>query len=192
MSLTANNKTIGEVYFSSTKIGEIYKGNTLIYESVQDTSTPIPMYAYKNGYANAYIIGSQNTNGLLVYEGSCIRTKIKTITGTLGTSGSKITVKDLGSQITFTYSQTFNFNGINLCLYIYNYNTIYYPVFVRSDSSINSQVLRCVYSGEITLHPYKCDSTTLYPREEDYTYHFPFSYTNKVYSFGATKITAPL
>ena len=186
MPITANNKIIGDVYFSSTKIGEIYKGNTLIYESVQDTSTPIPMYTYNNGYTNVYVIGNQNTSGLLVYTGSYILTKIKTITGTLGASGSKITVKDF--SVTFTYSQTFNFNGINLCLYTYNY----YTVFVRSDSSINSQVLRYAYTGEITLHPYKCDSTKLYPREEDYTYDMSYSYTNEVYSFGATKINAPL
>ena len=188
MSITANNKIIGDVYFSSTKIGEIYKGNTLIYESIQDTSTPIPMYAYRhtNSNANVYVIGSQNTSGLLVLPTSYGITKIKTITGTLGTSGSKITIKDI--SVTFTYSQTFNFNGINLCSYTYSY----YTVFVRSDSSINSQALRYAYPSRIALHPYICDSTKLYPREEDYTYNMQYLYTNEIYSFGATKINAPL
>lgn len=116
MSINIGNSKIGKIYVGSTAIGKVYQGNTLIWES----GPSLKLYgAYHSGSSTtvwSYVIGSWSTSGLVIRSQSKSR-KITSITGVLGTSGSKISASGGGTTTDATFNKAITINGIKVYLY---------------------------------------------------------------------------
>lgn len=116
MTIYKGSQKQGTIYKGSTKIGRIYKGSQLVYQSafklycITKTSDGTTVYSYvlgelKVGSPVAHFSTSNQPNS----------EKIKSISGSLGASGSKIT--SVSNYVT-RYLRAFNLSGKNIYLYI--------------------------------------------------------------------------
>lgn len=118
MPIYIGNKRIKDIYFGSTKIGKVYKGSTLVYESGPSLKLYGTTFNYAGNQLNGYLIGSWSTSGVLMPSRGTMA--ITSISGTLGTSGSKISAKYSDSELGVNdavYNKTFTVNGIKVYLY---------------------------------------------------------------------------
>lgn len=155
MSIYKGSSKIGKVYKGSTKIGKVYKGNTLIYQS----EPSLPLYAFtQNGQTyNAYLIGLYSTSGL--FASLPLPATLKEITGTLGSSGSKVKIEVVeGQPIQNTYYKTVTLNNVKV--YVYG-TTSSSSIFVLEKSVIGSYVLQSIMQPTNKTNPSSVTSTKL-------------------------------
>jgi len=120
MSIYLGSSKIGKINVGSSDIGKVYQGSTLVFQSglgmpvygakfyIQDLE--VPTFLFGEWSSNA-ICGSINTN------------PIKTITGTLGASGSSVEIQDdpntYGTKV-YPYQKTVTVNGFKFFFYYYD------------------------------------------------------------------------
>lgn len=164
------NQKEGKIYHGGTKIGKIYKGNQLVYQSKKLIQLYVANYSeWTSGKYTYYyvsgLLGSWSTDGYVinctykekfnpsgnVYQES----KIYLVSGTLGTSGSKV---GSSSSSHASYRKTITING--LTCYIYHGDSgIGDPImFVLPDSvvnnyTINNMDLIITPSLDLVVHP---------------------------------------
>ncbi len=138
MSVNFGNSKIGKIYVGSTEIAKVYHGSTLVFDNMKK----IPAYGYSGGNGNVYLLGSNSTSGVIIRESL---STLKTISGTLGASGSSITVDgDAAAEAgtVYTYESTKTYNGIKLYLYTHyvslGSHTIHLVQFVIEDAKVGS------------------------------------------------------
>lgn len=94
-------------YIGSTKIGKVYKGSQLVYQSGPSAK----MYGLTGSMGfDAYLVGSYSMSGIIVNYP--IPTEITKITGTLGASDSKVYFMDRGVEASYPYLKTTTVNNI--------------------------------------------------------------------------------
>ena len=152
----------GKVYKGSTKIGKVYKGNQLLYQNAKQ----IQLYGYtkSNNVADgAGMIGGMSTAFPYYYVTSIkvYPKTIKSMSGSLGTSGSTITYFHTTSDCTATYNKQVTINGIKLYFYLARSN-VNYGIWVMEGSIIGSTVLPCDLCNTQNLgFPNSCDSNSM-------------------------------
>ena len=107
MPVYKGSAKIGTVYRGGTKIGKVYKGSTLVYSS--DTKT-LPIYQLGTyvsygvtsyAFSLDYPIPNSKINIFSAKKITSILYTLKSINGTLGTSGSSITVSEVSAGLSF-------------------------------------------------------------------------------------------
>lgn len=170
MSINIGNSKIGKIYVGSTAIGKVYKGSELMWESGPSLKLYGASYNWNGNTAYTYVAGSWSTSGLIMK--SVAGSEIASITGTLGSSGSKITVNITSGENTWiynaTYSKTNTVNGIKV--YLYSDNDSYFTHYfsVMEGSKVGSYALWTMLQGE-PVKPSSATSTTLVANGTTYT-----------------------
>lgn len=159
MSIYYGNTEIEKVYIGSIKIGQVYKGSTLVYESAKK----LPVFGYAD---NRCLLGSNSTSGVAV-EG--VVDVITSITGTLGQSGSKVTISSASDYINeheFTYYDTLTFNGVKLYIYV---------MFILEGRAFNAAyIIEDAKVGSKSMH---WQGMTFYPDDPSHIQYYPNSVT---------------
>ncbi len=178
---------IDKISVGNTSIGKVYKGGELVYQRTKGLRFYVASYnesTFKNYiYYDIFgLLGSWSTSGYVVsctYKRKYIPdgniftdSKIYLISGTLGTSGSKV---GSSSSSHATYIKTLNING--LTCYVYHGDSgIGDPIiFVMPDSVVNNYTINNsefiqASNGDIVVHPSAVTND---------------SYTYETYSYGA-------
>jgi hypothetical protein len=116
MTIYFGNKKIGKLNFGGISIGEVYKGNQLVYQSgpslkLYGITTTVSGYTFPS-----YLVGSYSTSGLIAFTAGG-----KTITriyGNLGQSGSVVYCDDgMGNTLSQIYYRTSTINGLKIYEY---------------------------------------------------------------------------
>lgn len=176
----------GKVYKGGTKIGKIYKGSQLVYQSKKLIQLYVASYSeYTWGeytyYGVSGLLGSWSTNGYVISctykrkynpDSSIYKdSKIYLVSGTLGTSGSKV---GSSSSSHAAYRKTLNING--LTCYIYHGDSgVGDPImFVLPDSVVNNYTINnsdsiMAPNADLIVHPSAVTND---------------SFTYKIYSYG--------
>lgn len=155
MSIYHGSAKIENIYVGSVKIGQVYKGSTLVYESAKK----IPLYGYAD---NNFLLGSNSMSGVVV---SGVLDTITALTGTLGESGSKVTVSSSDENVNgmqFTYYDTLTFSGVNLHIYanIILSGHAFWAVYILEDAAIGSN---CLHWAGTTFYPDDTSHIRYYP-----------------------------
>lgn len=146
MSIYFGSNKIGKIYIGGTSIGKVYHGSELVYQK----SAGVRLYGFKLNDASGYmyLMGEYSTNGLTCLSFENLRSSnkllIKTVTGTIGASGSKIDIyaSENGNVTSgFTYKNTINNYGVTL--YVYSVSNGWFEDYIAviSGSTINSPVI---------------------------------------------------
>ena len=145
------------IYSGSTKIGELYYGNQKIKEAyygdikVYTNFVGLPVWEFTgSGYQPLYLFGEYSTSGIACPGGTGGQTPVvnltgtlKTISGTLGQSGSSITINATGNSPptgSFSYEKTITSFGKK----IYQYRTVpswTFDVYLYEDSVVGDTIL---------------------------------------------------
>ena len=164
MSIYFGSNKIGKIYVGGTSIGKVYHGSELVWQK----GGGIQYY----GYDGCLLLATNNTSGFLV---SGIALPIKTISGTLGSSGSKVTVTTLATEdfpaqdYTMNYATTKTIGGKKVYVYIsdsqnYLLGLFSWWIYVLEGSKVGSKVAQQVSSTEsayLEWHPNSVSSTQL-------------------------------
>ena len=161
MSINIGNSKIGKIYVGSTAIGKVYKGSELVWES------GLRLYGYKDDEL-LLNIGGIGTSYPVIYfysQTSFTYSKFTAISGTLGASGSKITID--GDQ--YTYKNSVNVNGTTIYIYVYSdsssWLTIYSWAWVLKGTTTNQSkvIVQLLGKGDGSdiPYPYSANSTEL-------------------------------
>ena len=182
MPIYKGNHKIDKINAGNKSISKIYKGSELLYQKTKGLKLYVADYnesTFKNYiyYSVTGLLGSWSTSGYVVtcdYKNKYIpdgkispETKIYMMSGTLGTSGSKV-----GSAA--TYRQTLNINGLTCYIY-YAGSTVGSPImFVLPDSVVNNYTINnsgfiMAPNADLIVHPSVVTND---------------SFTYKIYSYG--------
>lgn len=186
MPIYFGSNKIDKISVGNTSIGKVYKGGELVYQKTKGLRFYVASYnesTFKNYiyYDIAGLLGSWSTSGYVVSctykqkyisDGSVFpEAKIYLISGTLGTSGSKV---GSSSSSHAAYIKTLNING--LTCYVYHGDSgIGDPIiFVMPDSVVNNYTINNsefiqASNGDIVVHPSAVTND---------------SYTYETYSYG--------
>ena len=160
MTIYFGNKKIGKLNFGGISIGEVYKGNQLVYQSgpslkLYGITTTIGGYPY-----DSYLVGSYSTSGFIAASPS-IPCEITNIYGTLGQSGSVVYYNSplLGQEDSYRYYKTSTINGLK----IYEYGEVgnnfnFYSLWVLEGSKVGSYLL---LSGSNCYNPNSVTNSTV-------------------------------
>lgn len=154
----------GKVYKGSTKIRKVYKGSQLVYQK----GNGIQYY----GYDGCLLLATNDTSGFLV---SSISLPIKTISGTLGNSGSKVVVTTFATDYypardyTMNYATTKSIGSKNVFVYISDsQNSLLglfsWWIYVLENSKVGSKVAQQISntaSQYLEWHPISVSSSEL-------------------------------
>lgn len=116
MTIYFGNKKIGKLNFGGISIGEVYKGNQLVYQSgpslkLYGLTTTVSGYTYPS-----YLVGSYSTSGLIAFAGGA--KVITRIYGNLGQTGSVVYYTDsMGNEASHIYYKTSTINGLKIYEY---------------------------------------------------------------------------
>lgn len=174
MPIYIGGNKIKDIYLGSTKIGKVYKGSTLVYES------GLNCYAYR------YVSGSSSSEMVLIIGGigtgypyisiastSSVQTKyttgkITSITGTLGSSNSKIkTTYFPNNDYEYSYVDQITVNGHIIYIYGKVLSEIVSSraqIWVLKGSTVNSQVLlatKQLTALDTINYPYSANSNSM-------------------------------
>lgn len=140
MPIYKGSNKIDEIYIGSTKIGKIYKGSTLIYEKKKG----VPVWGFDS---NTWLVGDYSTNGLVDNNASNLIFTLSAINGSLGQSGSKITVKaNNGTSATASYNYNLTVNNYLFHKYTLTSSYTKYQFYVLQGSVVGNYVL-CFYKA---------------------------------------------
>ena len=165
MAIYKGNQKQSKVYKGGTKIGKIYKGSTLVYQS----GPQIQLYGYTNNGSDTDgngMIGGMSTSYPYYHainnSSKLFPRTIKSITGTLGSSGSTILVpRSTSYDITVTYNKQVTINGIKLYFYIGD-AYYYFGIWVMEGSVVGSTVLPCDLCNNKNFgFPNSCNSSSM-------------------------------
>ena len=170
MTIYLGSNKIGKINNGSTSIGKVYKGSELVFEKTKSLKLYVANYSeWTVGKYTSYnvtgLLGSWSTAGYVI---SCTykekynpsgninqQSKIYLVSGTLGTSGSKV---GSSSSSHASYRKTITING--LTCYIYHGDSgIGDPImFVLPDSkvdnyTINNMDLIITPNLDLVVHP---------------------------------------
>lgn len=143
-----------DIYIGSTKIGKVYKGSKLVFQSGPSAK----MYGLTGSMGNqtfdAYLVGSYSMSGIIV----CIPspTAITKITGTLGASGSKVYFIDRDVETSYPYLKTTTVNNIKY--YDYGKSGGMSGLVVMEKSKAGSYMLLTLFNS---FKPSSVNSTTV-------------------------------
>lgn len=162
MSINIGNSKIGKIYVGSTAIGKVYKGSELMWES------GLRLYAYKYDddlYLNVGGIGTSYPAMVLLSQNSVTYSKFTAISGTLGSSNSKITI----DNEQYTYKNSVNVNGTTIYIYVRassgEFFTVYSWAWVLKGTTTNQSkvILEVVGNGDGSAisYPYSANSSQL-------------------------------
>jgi hypothetical protein len=177
MSIYFGSAKLDKVYFGSTSIGKVYYGSTLVFEKNKNLKLYVASYSeWTSGKYTYYnvsgLLGSWSTAGYVI---SCTykekynpsgnmykESKIYLVSGTLGTSGSKV---GSSSSSHASYRQTLTING--LTCYIYHGDSgigdpimFVLPGSVVNNYTINNMDLIIGTNLERAVHPTSVTSTS--------------------------------
>lgn len=144
-----------DIYIGSTKIGKVYKGSQLVYQSGPSANMYGLTYSMGGQTLDAYLVGSYSMSGIIVCSPS--PTAITKITGTLGASDSKVYFIDPSNRETYyPYLKTTTVNNIEY----YDYGTSggLMGMVVMEKSKAGSYMLS-VFAN--SFKPSSVDSTTV-------------------------------
>lgn len=187
MPIYFGNHKIDKISVGNKSIGKVYKGGELLYQKTKGLKFYVAIYNESTFKSFIYydisgLLGSWSTSGYVVsctYKRKYIPdgniftdSKIYMISGTLGTSGSKV---GSNSSSHAAYRQTLNING--LTCYIYHGDSgIGDPImFVLPDSVVNNYTINnsdtnVSANGNLFVHPSAVTNNS-------FTYSFWFSGT---------------
>ena len=170
MPIYKGSTKIGAIKKGSTKIGKVYKGSTLVYSSGTKT---LPIYQLGTyvyfgitGYAFSldYPIPNSKINTFSAQEITSILFTLKSINGTLGTSGSSITVSEVSAGLSFR--QTVTRAGLPFYHYVTGDNV--YQLLVSPKQKIGDKIIptgadNCTVSsdGKTVTLPYISGTITV-------------------------------
>ena len=168
MPIYKGSTKLGNVYHGGTKIGKVYKGSTLVYsgERNEDISCLII-----NNTDVALVTNQPITTPNLscpsvsTFYSSYDKYQLKAVDGTIGTTGSKVTVASSLGDVVYNYFQPLTLEG--RLYYIYNYYSEkrHFNVLVSPKQKINDVILSLPYyvvssnGNSLTQYNY---STVLY------------------------------
>ena len=124
MPIDVGTNKIGKINVGSSVIGKVYKGSELVYQN----GLGMPVYGEKyvmqtnsgNLELHSYLFGSWSSNGI---SGFVSLNPIKTLTGTLGKSGSSVEILNddnpYGSKV-YPYQKTVTVEGFKFFFYYYD------------------------------------------------------------------------
>lgn len=175
MPIYYGNKEVKGIYYGSTEIKSVYYGGTKVYSS----GIPVSRYGYSaDGTAlSFFVFGQLNTQSLICNvlggDDTLLTGTIISITGTLGTSGSKISVANFSS---IDYYAKKTYNGVTLYIYRVLSDGLYYYFYVFPDSTVGSYVCISYFAqptiNSITEQTIKVNVlTNTYTGTRDTTYH---------------------
>lgn len=165
MSINIGNSKIGKIYVGSTAIGKVYKGSELMWKS--GPSLKLYGATWSSGSTVwCYVIGSWSTSGLVIRSQSK-SWKITSISGVLGSSGSKISASGGGTVTDAIFNKTFTINNIKVYLYFKENGSVDDWLCVMEGSAVGSTVL--VNWGSEPLKPTSVTSTTVTDAYVTYT-----------------------
>ena len=164
MSIFSGSSKIGKIYMGETSIGKVYKGSELVWQK----GNGIQYY----GYDGCLLLATNDTSGFLV---SSISLPIKTISGTLGNSGSKVVVTTFATDYfpaqdyTMNYAITKNIGGKKVFVYISDsQNSLLglfsWWIYVLEGSKVGSKVAQQISntaSQYLEWHPRSVSSSEL-------------------------------
>ena len=162
MTIYKGSQKEGKIYKGGIKISKIYKGSQLVYQS----GPQIQLYGYTNSDSKpegAGMIGGMSTAFPYYYATSLnvYPKTIKSMNGSLGTSGSTITYLHKTSDYTATYNRQVTINGIKLYFYLAS-QTFYFGIWVMEGSIVGSTILPCDACNTRNLgFPNSCDSNSM-------------------------------
>ena len=143
MPIYKGSTKLGTVYHGSSKIGKGYKGPTLVYSSGTKTLPIYQLGTYVSfgitGYAFSldYPIPNSKINTFSAQEITSILFTLKSINGTLGTSGSSITVSEVSAGLSFR--QTVTRAGLPFYHYVTSDNV--YQLLVSPKQKIGDKII---------------------------------------------------
>ena len=132
MTIYFGNKKIGKLNFGGISIGEVYKGNQLVYQSGPSLKLYGLIHTLDNANLPSYLVGSYSTSGKVTT--TSMLELLSYIEGSLGQSGSVIGIR---GTLRFSYADTSIINGIK----VYRYNADFVDVLVMDGSTVGSYVL---------------------------------------------------
>ena len=146
MSIFSGSSKIGKIYMGETSIGKVYKGSELVWQK----AAGVRLYGFKlndnSGYV--YLMGEYSTNGLTCLSFENLRSSnkllIKTVTGTIGASGSKIDIyASENGNVTSGLTYKYTLNKFGVVLYVYSVRSGWFEDFIAvlQGSTINSPVI---------------------------------------------------
>lgn len=168
MTVFKGSAKVGTIYRGSTKIEKVYKGSTVVYSGERNEDISCRNI---NNTGVALVtnqpITTPNLSCPSVYMlyGSYVKYQLKAVDGTIGTTGSKVTVASELGDVVYNYFQSLTLEG--RLYYIYNMysNKLYFNVLVSPKQKINDVILTLPYyvvssnGSSMTQYNY---STTLY------------------------------
>lgn len=143
MTIHKSSNKLDSLYVGSTEIGKVYKGSTLVYEKKKG----VPVWGFDS---NTWLVGDYSTNGL-VHDSNNHTFILTAINGSLGQSGSSITIKT-SNGISATASYSYNLTVNNYLFHKYTYTVSYtrYQFYVLQGSVVGNYVL-CFYKAGSAL-----------------------------------------
>ena len=153
MPIYKGSTKLGTIYHGSTKIENGYKGSTLVYSSGTKT---LPIYSIGINRFNRYCFSLEypypNKTIKVYFSGATdVKEFIYTITninGTLGTSGSSITVTRVSGNLSFSNKSIMD---VGLPFYVYTSSDSLYNLQVSPKQRIGDEViLKSASSGVVS------------------------------------------
>lgn len=140
MTIYKSSNKLDDIYVDSTEISKIYKGSTLVYEKKRG----VPVWGFDS---NTWLVGDYSTNGLVDNNASNLIFTLSAINGSLGQSGSKITVKaNNGTSATASYNYNLTVNNYLFHKYTLTSSYTKYQFYVLQGSVVGNYVL-CFYKA---------------------------------------------
>lgn len=112
MPIYKGSTKLGTVYHGGTKIGKGYRGPTLVYSSgtktlpIYQLGTYVSFGITGHAFSLDYPVPNSKINTFSAQEITSILFTLKSINGTLGTSGSSITVSEVSAGLSFRQTVT--------------------------------------------------------------------------------------
>lgn len=137
MTIYKSSNKLDDIYVGSTEISKVYKGSTLVYEKKKG----VPVWGFSS---NTWLVGDYSTNGLVDDPNNNTFT-LSAISGSLGQSGSKITVKtQKDTSVSASYNYNITVNNYLFHKYTYTASFTKYQFYVLQGSIVGNYVL-CFY-----------------------------------------------
>lgn len=170
MPIDVGTNKIGKINVGSSAIGKVYKGSELVFEKSKNLKLYVANYSeWASGKYTYYyvtgLLGSWSTDGYVIMctykykwnpDGKMYNeSKIYLVSGTLGTSGSKV---GSSSSSHASYKKTITVNGLTCYIYQGDSGLGDPIIFVLPDSGVNNYTINnmdliITPSLDLAVHP---------------------------------------
>lgn len=167
MTMYKGNSATASINMGGTEIGQIYKGNELIWSKTE--AVRLPLYSYDG----LYIMGECSTIGMCAND--IHSTGILEINGSLGEENSQIITQNINLKLTLLYWFTQSYGSVRVFVYcpindVSQGNRINYIFYVLENSKIGDKMLYRMNSSSnrrsdsdllLTIYPDPIDENSM-------------------------------